>query len=348
MFVFISANIETADIFGGDLLLPATFHSRSRCANDLLRKRGDSRVMMQRALRLCCRCWCVVVSLTMATSACAEPFFSPRDIEPRGPKALLEWSNKSDEEEEEGEADVFGDRIITDRPHVAEAASLVGLGRAQIETGYTYFLDRNAGTKVQTHSFPEPLLRVGLFREWFEFRFAYNYLVEQTNDFNGRTRLSGSDDIYVGAKVALAEQSGIFPELTVFPQMRVPTGSRAFTAGQVLPGMNFAYAWEITKRLELECNTQVNRRRDDDIDHFYVQILQTINFEYTLHQKLMVFNEFILLSPCGANVALPEYYYHNGAQFFLTNNFQLDVHAAVGLNRNAANFFGGTGLCWRY
>lgn len=285
--------------------------------------------------------------MTLATSAQAQ-LFGPRDLETRGPKALLEWSNKSEGDEEEGEADVYGDRIITDRPHVAEAASLVGLGRVQIETGYTYFLDNNAGTRVQTHSFPEPLFRIGMFREWFEFRFQYNYLIEQTNDFNGRTVRSGSDDIYVGAKVALAEQSGIFPELTIFPQMRVPSGGAAFTSRQVLPGMNFAYAWEITKRFELECNTQVNRRRDDDIDHFYVQILQTINFEYSLSQKVMIFNEFIIVAPSGALAAPQEYYYHPGMHYFILPNLQLDFHAAVGLNRGAASFFGGSGLSWRW
>lgn len=283
----------------------------------------------------------------LATSAQAQ-LFSPRDLEPRGPKTLLSWSNANEEDEGEGEEEVYEGRIITDRPHVAEAASLVGLGRIQIETGYTYFLDRSGGTQVQTHSFPEPLFRIGMFREWFEFRFAYNYLIEQTNDFRGRTVQSGSDDIYVGAKVALAEQSGIFPQLTIFPQMRVPSGSPAFTSRQVLPGMNFAYAWEITKHLELECNTQVNRRRDDDIDHFYVQILQTINFEFSINQKVMVFHEFILVEPCGALAALPEYYVHPGLHYFIRPNLQLDFHAAVGLNRNAANFFGGSGLSWRW
>jgi hypothetical protein len=30
--------------------------------------------------------------------------------------------------------------------------------------------------------------------------------------------------------VALAAQAGVLPELTIFPQMKVPTGSPAFTA----------------------------------------------------------------------------------------------------------------------
>jgi len=283
--------------------------------------------------------------LLLTNAAHAQSLFFQRDVAERGPKTLLEWSNSSDDEPDEEDPNP---RIITDRPHFAEAASLVGLGRVQIETGYTYFLDGDSGTRVQRHSFPEPLIRIGLFREWFEFRFAYNYLIEQTDNVMGRSLLRGSDDIYIGAKVALAEQSGLFPELTIFPQMKVPSGHPNFTSGEVLPGMNFAYAWMITEKLELEANTQVNRRRDDDIDHFYTEIFQTFNFEYDLHERIMLFNEFVLVSPVGALAASCQYYEHAGIHLFIMPNFQLDIHAGVGLNRAADDMFGGSGLSWRW
>ncbi|MBA4020662.1 MAG: hypothetical protein C0483_26175, partial [Pirellula sp.] len=260
------------------------------------------------------------------------------------PKTLLEWADAPEEEEPE-EANP---RIVTDRPHFAEATSTVGLGRVQVETGYTYFGDDESGTKIQRHSFPETLLRLGILREWFEFRLGYNYFVENTNTGGIRTRLSGSDDIYLGAKVALVKQSGILPEFTIFPQMRVPTGHPNFTSGQVLPGVNFAYCWMLTEKLELEANTQVNRRGDDGIDHYYTEIFQTFNFEYDLHEKVMLFNEFVLVSPNGALAASCQYYEHAGIHFFLLPNVQIDFHAGVALNRAADDFFGGSGFCFRW
>ncbi|MBL8826495.1 MAG: transporter [Planctomycetaceae bacterium] len=276
----------------------------------------------------------------------AQPFFGPRDLQPTGPKTLLAWQN-AESEEEEGEPDVV-ERIITDRPHIAEAASLVGLGRVQVETGYTFFLDHSGGSQVQTHSFPEPLFRIGLFREWFEFRLQYNYLIESTTGAAGSGLRRGSDDLYVGAKIALAEQSGMLPEFTIFPQMRVPVGHQAYSANAVLPGMNFAYAWMVTDKLEIEANTQVNKRRDDGIDHFYTEILQTVNFEYDLHEKVMVFNEFVLFSPVGAELANVEWYIHPGLHYFIMPNLQVDFHAGLGLNAAADDFFGGSGLSWRW
>ncbi len=261
------------------------------------------------------------------------------------PKTLFGWSlaspNRDDGEHE--------DRIVTDRPHFCEASSLVGLGRVQLETGYSYFRDNNQGTVVQTHSFGEPLLRAGVLAEWFEFRLGYNYLVEQTRVLGGPSnRLSGSDDLYVAAKLALTEQAGWLPEMAIFPQLRVPSGSSAFTSKQVLPGVNFAYSWKLNDWLELECNTQLNQRRDD-ASHFYTEFIQAVNFEYELTHRLGAFTEWFCFVPSGALAAQTQHYFHVGFVYFVNNNIQLDIHHAVGLNRAADDLaFTGVGCSIRY
>ena len=102
----------------------------------------------------------------------------------KSPKTLFRWT-LADVDREEGE---HADRIVTDRPHFSEASNLVGLGRVQLETGYSYFRDANNGTVVQTHSFGEPLLRAGVFAEWFEFRLGYTYLVGVQPNFAPHAR----------------------------------------------------------------------------------------------------------------------------------------------------------------
>lgn len=251
------------------------------------------------------------------------------DLSPKRPKTLLKWNLA--EQSERTEQTQEEDRIVTDRPHFSEASSLVGLGVTQIETGYTFFLDKDNGVTTRTHSFPEPLLRAGIFAEWFEFRIAYNYLAQSINNpVGGNSTLSGSDDLYIGAKVALAEQAGIFPEVAIFPQMRLPTGSSAFTSREVLPGFNLAYSWVITELIELECNTQLNRRLDGS-DHFYTQFIQTANVEYNLGPKWGGFTEWFCFVPCGSISELPQHYFHGGFVFFPTPNIQLDIHSGVGL-----------------
>jgi hypothetical protein len=289
-------------------------------------------------------------SFVAPTLAAAQTFFSPAldstAAESR-PKTLFAWSvaEASPDADDDGES---ADRIVTDRPHFSEASSLVGLGTVQLEMGYSLFQDRSGGVLTQTHSFGEPLLRMGLFADWFEFRLGYTYLGELIDGSLGRTWHSGSDDLYVAAKLALAEQAGWFPEMAIFPQLRVPSGSQAFTAGEVLPGFNLAYSWKLNSWIELEANTQLNRRRDAG-EHFYTEFIQTINFEYDLATRLGAFTEWIVFAPSGALINPTEHYFHAGFVYFLTQDIQLDVHSAVGLNAAATNLaFTGVGISIRW
>lgn len=283
---------------------------------------------------------------TLITNVCAQDLIFIEQ-KPKGRKTLLSWN--SDHASHNTEQDKEEDRIVTDRPHFSEASSLVGLGVTQLETGYSFFLDKQNGTTTRTHSFPEPLLRAGIFAEWFEFRLGYDYLVQSSNGSpQGNQTLSGSDDLYLAAKLALAEQAGIFPEVAFFPQLRLPTGSPAFTSHDVMPGFNLAYSWVINKLLELECNTQLNRRMDDS-GHFYTQFIQTANLEYDLGPKWGGFTEWILFSPSGSISALPEQYFHGGFVFFPTSNIQLDIHAGVGLTPASQDLaFTGAGYSMRW
>ncbi len=262
------------------------------------------------------------------------------------PKTLFAWS-VGEREPSEGEEE--DPRLVTDRPHFSEASSLVGLGVVQVEMGYSLFRDESPGSVIQTQSFPEPLLRMGLFAEWFEFRLGYNYLVQRaTRPISDPTTLSGSDDLYVAAKLALAEQVAFLPEVALFPQMRVPTGGRDFTSGQVMPGFNLAYSWKINQLIELECNTQLNRRVDDT-NHFYSEFIQTANIEYDISKRLGAFTEWLCFVPNGAVSAQTQHYFHGGFVYFVTPNIQLDLHSAVGLSEASSDLaFTGGGLSIRF
>lgn len=243
------------------------------------------------------------------------------------------------------------DRLISDRPHVSEATATVGKGRMQVETGYSFFLDRQAGLGTVRHSWPEPLLRWGLFADWFELRLGTNYLSEtQSSSLGGRSKLSGAEDMLVASKIAIVKQRGVLPDFTIFPQLRVPTGGRDWTSDTTLPGVNFAYSWAVTPLIEIECNTVFNRKRLDDGVSLYTEQLQTINLEYDLSERWLGFTEFLFFQPWASEPTVPAtQYFHTGVQYFFTPDLQFDIHSAVGLNRAADNLaFTGCGLCIRW
>ena len=261
-------------------------------------------------------------------------------------KTLFRWSSDpfstADADEE--------DRIVTDRPDFTEASSTVGKDRFQVEMGYTFTHDDTAGVQLNGHSYPETLFRIGMLADWFELRIAYNFLNEQVDDpVNGRMRFRGSDDLYLGAKLWLTEQSGILPEMAILPQMFVPTGSSSFTNDEVLPGVNWLYSWELNDVVSLAGSTQFNRARDDT-GHFYVETAQSVALGIGVSDRLGAYAEYFAIFPSGAVEAGvgPEHFFNGGFAYLLSNDVQFDIRAGMGLNRNAADFFSGAGLSVRY
>lgn len=278
-------------------------------------------------------------------------------------KTLFYWPGQfarlAAAEEDEGGEEEEGP-LETDRPDFTEASSVVGRGHVQLELGYTFLQDKEHGERVRSHSFPETLLRVGMIAPWFEFRLAWNYGIQSTTAGGVTTTISEPEDLYVGAKLALTLQDGIFPEMALVPQMNLPTApqfiedltpvfepNRAFGAGEILPGVNWLYGWDVGEIGYIAGSTQVNRTLDES-GGYYEEFAQSITTGYKWTKKLTQYTEWFAFFPHGADTALPEHYLNGGYTYLVTNDLQLDVRAGVGLNSPATDFFGGLGAAYRY
>ncbi|MEX0679090.1 MAG: transporter [Pirellulales bacterium] len=259
------------------------------------------------------------------------------------PKTLFAWSGQ-ERNYVNGTQD---EPLVSDRPDFTEASSCVGLRRVQVEMGYTYIRDNNNATVGSAHSFPETLLRVGMFAEWFEARVAWNYGIHLDHTGIVSNIFQGGDDLYLGAKLALTEQDGWRPEMALVPQMNVPTGPPEVSDGEVEPGVNWLYGWDVNEWLAMGGSTQVNRALDD-ADVFYAEFAQSWTFNYTLTEKLGAYTEWFAFFPAGSVVALPEHYFDGGFIYLAHKNVQYDIRAGVGLNDPADDFFGGVGAVLRF
>lgn len=238
--------------------------------------------------------------------------------------------------------------LVTDRPDFTEASVTVGRGVVQVETGYTYFNDDDGTTSVRTHTVPEALFRIGMFADWFEWRLAYTALEETTSETGvGRLTVRGSDDLYLGIKLALTGQVGILPEMAIMPQMRVPSGSGGITAGETLPGLNWLYGWDVTDFISMGGSTQANRKLDDETAEPYTEFAQSWTINYALADRVGGYTEWFCLAPDGADTNHNENYFDGGLTFQPTNNVQFDIRAGVGLNEAATDMFAGVGLSIR-
>lgn len=279
-----------------------------------------------------------MIALELAGAAQAQdPTFFDR-------KTLFSWPGGNGTD---GGPAPLDEPLASDRPDFTEASSTVGRGVWQIESGYTYIADDEAGTSSHAHSFPELLFRVGAFADWFEFRIGQNFANEATSEpfFEGVN--NGATDMYLGAKLMLTPQDGWLPEMSLTPQMFVPTGSEELSNDEVLPGVNWLYGWDINEFLATGGSTQVNRAIDADSDADYTSFAQSWTVGYTLTEKLGAYTEWFGIFPHNADSVLPEHYFDGGFTYKATLNVQFDIRAGVGLNKSADDFFVGAGLVLR-
>lgn len=239
--------------------------------------------------------------------------------------------------------------LATDRPDFTEASTTVGLGRAQIESGYTFTFDNQAGTRLHSHRLPEFLLRVGVLAEWFEMRVGWNYGDDRAVWVDGSSRATGSEDLYLGCKLKLTEQQGALPEMVLLPQASVPLGAGDLTGDELLPGLNWLYGWDVTENVTLAGSTQFNRAKDA-MGHSYTEWAQSATTGISLSEQLGTYFEYFGLYPHSAAEAGvgAEHYLNGGVTWLVNDDLQFDIRAGFGLNARASDFFTGAGFAYRF
>jgi hypothetical protein len=265
----------------------------------------------------------------------------------RGSKTLFERIlGTSSEERRKEKAAEEDDRLDPDRPHFPEASTTVGNGRTILEAGYTFI--KKDGTFL-SHSYPEALLRVGMFADWFEFRIGQTFVTQYQTIEEMTTTTSGAQDLYLGMKIALTEQKGLLPQTAIIPQMTVPTGSKALTASKILPGLNVDFSWEIVKGffgIELLI---ANNFVQDDMQNIGHELATGLTAVFQLTKRLEAFAEWDAFYPTGAiGPSGPQHYAVGGLVYFITPSLAVDARTGVGLTSRSNSFLAGAGFAARY
>ena len=276
------------------------------------------------------------------------------------PRTLLSWNLFKDDEADDKNGDKNGkdknggekkpSPLTSDRPDFTESSATLGLGRVQVEMGWTYTWDRFEGTRRQTHTYPELLVRAGVFAEWFEIRLGQNWRTARTTSEGVVTKLAGADDLYLGGRFMLTEQQKILPEQSITFQMTVPSGGPDVSGKRVLPGFNYTFSWEVNDFFGIGGSLGMNAATDNDgTDRPYSEWFSSVTTNYTLTEKLGAFAEFYAIMPHGARGpdTVAQYYFDTGLQYMLTPDLAFDVRIGVGLNRHSDDFFVGSGLVLR-
>lgn len=273
----------------------------------------------------------------------AERCDEPGRCQPRG--TLLQWSYGTSFS---GGPDL-DEPLSTDRPDFTESSVTVGRGVTQLEMGYLYVNDRAPSTSFDGHAYPDMLLRQGLFAEWLELRVGWTYLSDRETIGSLTTTNDRSSDLLVATKIALTPQEDLLPEMALIAQMFLPISDDPILGGgEVLPGVNWIYAWELNDWLSVAGSSQLNRALDDANGEAYGLFAQSAVAGVSLTDRLGTFHEWFAFIPDGAETIRTQHFYNGGFTFLINDDVQLDIRAGVGLSDNADDFFAGTGLSIRF
>jgi hypothetical protein len=283
------------------------------------------------------------------STAAAEAQSLPATKEPftrdNSPKTLFEAFFGRTPEEKAQDRVEQEERLEPDRPHFPEASTTVGKGRVMLESGYTF---TTKDSSLLSHSYPEALLRVGIFANWSEFRIGQSFLNERRTGAEGTISANGAQDIYLGVKLALAEQKGLLPTIALIPQMTVPTGSREVTAGRALPGLNIDCSWEVVKNFFSVELLVANNLVQDDLGSARHELATGLTAGFQLTKNLEAFAEWDAFYPTkGIGSAGPRHYAVGGLVYFITPNLAVDARAGFGLNERSNTFLAGVGFAVR-
>lgn len=260
------------------------------------------------------------------------------------PGTLFLWTSYSDAT---GGPDL-SEPLVTDRPDFTEASVTVGEGVAQLEFGYTYTYNNSVGVSSRTQSAGEPLLRYGMFRNWFEFRLGVFPIAERTRQPGISRSIYGLEDLYLGTKIALTPQVCAYPEMAIIFQTTVPTGRDAFSNNEMLHGINWLYSWEITKDLTIGGSSQWNRALDGQSKKSYTEFAQSLTCVIPLSEKIGSYFEWYGLFPHSANSERVKHFLNSGCVYLVNHDLQLDIRAGKGLTTASDDYFIGVGATVRY
>lgn len=247
----------------------------------------------------------------------------------------------------------YAERIETERHDFTQSATTVGRGVVQIEAGYTFFYNDDAGERETAHTGPETMFRFGL-TEDIEFRLRWDYAWVDGE----AERESGAEDLRWSFKLQITEQKGSVwrPTSALEINSTLPTGGEDWTTGRVGIGLDYIYQWEVAEGTTIAGSTGFATDGfgdfgwmppDQQLDQS-LAMSQSAVVGFELTESSTMYVEWFGIFSHGQADEIVAQVADFGIDYYVTNNFVLDVRAGIGLSGDADDFFSGVGGGYRF
>jgi outer membrane putative beta-barrel porin/alpha-amylase len=223
--------------------------------------------------------------------------------------------------------------IVTDRPDVTEASTVVPRDSLQIENGFTQSNDHATGT----FDFPESLARYGL-TDRTELRVGIpNMFVGD----GGSATVSGLSDLSIGIKQQIGPLPGKF-DLAVIAALSFPTGGQRESSHGFDPFIKFPWSRPLTEHWSCGGMFSGFWETVDYRHHFLWE--PTFYLERELTKNSDAFVEYA--GDYFSHGSTREFIHLGGAYRIGPRN-QIDFHVGFGLTRGTPNYFWAGGYSFR-
>lgn len=234
--------------------------------------------------------------------------------------------------------------IVTDRPTHSASPVLVPPRTFQLEAGYKSSRNGDGSDSTDAQVLPNLLARYGI-NQAIEARLVISSL-NIKRSANGKT--TGFSDITLGAKIALADESGARPQMALLVGASLPVGHSDFTSEYVIPKILFLGANSLSDRLGLTYNVGpsfVTEKRNGGSDT-HIDLNYAVALSGSVGGVFSLFGEFYGVSASGTN-RLNSHGFQAGTTILLSPLFQIDIRAGIGQSENQDGWLVGAGLAFR-
>lgn len=231
--------------------------------------------------------------------------------------------------------------LITDRPDATESPNTIPVGYLQVETGAFYESFQKGNTKNETYTFNTTLVRLGLLNH-LEMRIGWDFS-EERSSINGTKQNnvnSGFNPLLFGAKIAIAEEKGCFPDIGFLGHLYLPfTAGRDYKPQTTGVDFRFSFAHTLSETSSLSYNLGA-QWGDDSPEAAYVY---TLAYGHSISGKLGAYAEVYgdLPEDNKAN-----HFWDAGLTYLISDSVQLDATIGSSITKGQ-DLLLSTGLSFR-
>lgn len=224
-------------------------------------------------------------------------------------------------------------KIETDRPDQTETPAIVPKGMFQMENGFSF---EKANSDSESYLLPSSLIKYGL-NDRFEFRLITEFASDKTNG----TKVSGLNPVLIGFKVAIAEETGIWPKVSFISHLMLPDlASSELKTTYYAPRFRFTMQHTLTDKISLGYNLGAEWDGETPDATF----IYTLTTGFSLSEKMGCYVELYGFAPQNDTA---DHRFDGGFTYLLSDNVMIDASAGFGITENAPDYYTALGFSFR-